>query len=165
VAEPPATVTLTIDGRAVTVARGTTVWHAAQQAGIDIPIFCYLDRMPPLGACRQCFVRVEKMPRLQTSCTLVAEEGMVVSASTPDVRAAQERNLEFLLINHPLDCPICDKGGECPLQDQTFAYGPGRSATSPSRSRWDRCWCWTASAAFSAGAACGSARSSPAMMR
>src|SRR4030065_535390 len=72
-------------------------------------------------------VRVEKMPRLQTSCTLVAEEGMVVSASTPDVRAAQERNLEFLLINHPLDCPICDKGGEGPLQDPTFAYGPGRS--------------------------------------
>src|SRR3990170_5385876 len=107
VAEPPATVTLTIDGRAVTVARGTTVWHAAEQAGIDIPIFCYLDRMPPLGACRQCFVRVEKMARLQTSCTLVAEEGMVVSASTPDVRGAQERNLEFLLINHPLDCPIC----------------------------------------------------------
>ena len=126
-AEPPATVTLTIDGRAVTVARGTTVWHAAEQAGIDIPIFCYLDRMPPLGACRQCFVRVEKMARLQTSCTLVAEEGMVVSASTPDVRGAQERNLEFLLINHPLDCPICDKGGECPLQDQTFAYGSGRS--------------------------------------
>ena len=126
-AEPPATVTLTIDGRAITVARGTTVWHAAQQAGIDIPIFCYQDRMPPLGACRQCFVRVEKMPRLQTSCTLVAEEGMVVSASTPDVRAAQEMILEFLLINHPLDCPICDKGGECPLQDQTYAYGPGRS--------------------------------------
>ena len=120
-------VTLTIDGRPVTVPRGTTVWQAARQAGIDIPIFCYHDRMPPLGACRQCLVRVEKNPRWQTSCTLLAEEGMVVHASTPEVRAAQERNLEFLLINHPLDCPICDKGGECPLQDQTFAYGPGRS--------------------------------------
>ncbi len=120
-------VTLTIDGRLVTVPRGTTVWQAARQAGIDIPIFCYHDRMPPLGACRQCLVRVEKNPRWQTSCTLLAEEGMVVHASTPEVRAAQERNLEFLLINHPLDCPICDKGGECPLQDQTFAYGPGRS--------------------------------------
>ncbi len=126
-AEPPATVTLSIDGRTVTVPRGTTVWHAAQRAGIDIPIFCYQDRMPPLGACRQCLVRLEKNPRWQTSCTLIADEGMVVHAATPDVRAAQEINLEFLLINHPLDCPICDKGGECPLQDQTFAYGPGRS--------------------------------------
>ncbi|MBI3975286.1 MAG: (2Fe-2S)-binding protein, partial [Armatimonadetes bacterium] len=121
------TVTLTIDGRTVTVPQGTTVWHAAQSVGIDIPIFCYHDRMPPLGACRQCLVRVETQPRLQTSCTLVAEAGMVVSATTPEVRAAQEMILEYLLINHPLDCPICDKGGECPLQDQAFAYGPGRS--------------------------------------
>ena len=127
VAEVTATVTLTIDGRSVTVPRGTTVWHAAQRIGIDIPIFCYHDRMPPLGACRQCLVRVEKNPRWQTSCTLIAEEGMVVLASSPDVRAGQEANLEFLLINHPLDCPICDKGGECPLQDQTYSYGPGRS--------------------------------------
>jgi NADH-quinone oxidoreductase subunit G len=127
VAEPPSHVTLTIDGRPVTVPRGTTVWQAARQLGIDIPIFCYHDRMPPLGACRQCIVRLEKNPRWQTSCTLLAEEGMAVQATAADVRAAQERNLEFLLINHPLDCPICDKGGECPLQDQTFAYGPGRS--------------------------------------
>lgn len=122
-----AAVTLTIDGQRVTVPGGTTVWHAARQAGIDIPIFCYQDRMPPLGACRQCLVRVEKMGRWQTSCTLVAEEGMTVYATTPEVRAAQEMILEFLLINHPLDCPICDKGGECPLQDQAYAYGPGRS--------------------------------------
>ncbi|MDR7417775.1 MAG: NADH-quinone oxidoreductase subunit NuoG [Armatimonadota bacterium] len=120
-------VTLTIDGRTVTVPRGTTVYQAARSAGIDIPIFCYHDRMPPLGACRMCLVRVEKMPKLQTSCTLVATEGMVVDTRGPEVTAGQEAILEFLLINHPLDCPICDKGGECPLQDQTFRWGPGRS--------------------------------------
>jgi len=121
------TVTLTIDGRPVTVPRGTTVWHAARELGIDIPIFCYHDRMPPLGACRMCLVQVEKSPKLATSCTLEATDGMVVHTTTPEVKAAQEGILEYLLINHPLDCPICDKGGECPLQDQTFRYGPGRS--------------------------------------
>src|SRR2546427_389067 len=123
----PQTVTLTIDGKAVAVPKGTTVYNAARQVGIEIPIFCYHDRMPPLGACRMCLVKVDKMPKLQTSCTLEAAEGMGVSTTTPDVRAGQEAILEFLLINHPLDCPICDKGGECPLQDQTYAYGPGRS--------------------------------------
>jgi NADH-quinone oxidoreductase subunit G len=121
------TVTLTIDGHTVTVPKGMTVYHAARAAGIDIPVFCYHDRMPPLGACRMCFVRVEKMPKLQTSCTLVATDGMVVDTHGSEVKAGQEAILEFLLINHPLDCPICDKGGECPLQDQTFRWGPGRS--------------------------------------
>jgi NADH-quinone oxidoreductase subunit G len=111
----------------ITVPRGTTVYEAARSAGIDIPIFCYHDRMPPLGACRMCMVRVEKMPKLQTSCTLVATDGMVVDTQGPEVKAGQEAILEFLLINHPLDCPICDKGGECPLQDQTLRWGPGRS--------------------------------------
>lgn len=122
-----ATVTLVIDGRAVMAPKGTTVYQAARSAGIDIPIFCYHDRMPPLGACRMCLVEVQKMPKLQTACTLEASEGMVVSTTSPAVRAAQESILEFLLINHPLDCPICDKGGECPLQDQAYRYGPGRS--------------------------------------
>lgn len=121
------TVTLTIDGRTVTVPKGTTVYHAAAQLGIQIPIFCYHDRMPPLGACRMCLVQVEKMPRLQTACTLEAQEGMVVWTETPPVVEARRGILEFLLINHPLDCPICDKGGECPLQDNTFRYGPGAS--------------------------------------
>jgi len=121
------TVTLTIDGRTVTVPKGTTVYHAAARLGIEIPIFCYHDRMPPLGACRMCFVQVEKMPRLQTACTLEAQEGMVVWTETPTVVEARRGILEFLLINHPLDCPICDKGGECPLQDNTFKYGPGAS--------------------------------------
>jgi NADH-quinone oxidoreductase subunit G len=120
-------VTLTIDGRTVTVPRGTTVWHAAQAVQVEIPIFCYHDRMPPLGACRMCLVQVEKAPKLVTSCTLEAAEGMVVHTGTPEVKAAQEAILEYLLINHPLDCPICDKGGECPLQDQTVRFGPGRS--------------------------------------
>ncbi|MDR7423368.1 MAG: NADH-quinone oxidoreductase subunit NuoG [Armatimonadota bacterium] len=121
------TVTLTIDGRAVTVPPGTTVYQAARAAGIEIPIFCYHDRMPPLGACRMCLVKVDRMGKLQTSCTLPAADGMVVSTTDPEVVAGQEAILEFLLINHPLDCPICDKGGECPLQDQTFRWGPGRS--------------------------------------
>src|SRR3990172_3577677 len=125
--EQPLTVTLTIDGRPVTVPKGTTVWHGAKQSGIDVPIFCYHDRMPPLGACRMCLVAVEKFPKLATSCTLEAAEGMVVHTTTPEVKAGQEAILEYLLINHPLDSPICDKGGECPLQDQTFRYGPGRS--------------------------------------
>jgi len=123
----PPLVTLTIDGRTVSVPKGTTIYHAARAAGIEIPIFCYHDRMPPLGACRMCLVHVEKAPKLQTSCTLEAAEGMVVRTATPEVHAGQEAILEYLLINHPLDCPICDKGGECPLQDQTFRWGPGRS--------------------------------------
>ncbi len=125
--QPSPAVTLVIDGRSLTVPRGTTVYHAAQQAEIEIPIFCYHDRMPPLGACRMCLVQVEKMAKLQTACTLEASEGMVVHTTTPEVKAAQEAILELLLINHPLDCPICDKGGECPLQDQTYQFGPGRS--------------------------------------
>ncbi|MCS7172992.1 MAG: NADH-quinone oxidoreductase subunit NuoG [Armatimonadetes bacterium] len=123
----PESVTLTIDGRTVTVPRGTTVLHAAERLGIEVPVFCYHERMPPLGACRMCLVRVERMPRLQTACTLEAQEGMVVWTEAPEVVEARRAILEFLLINHPLDCPICDKGGECPLQDNTFKYGPGAS--------------------------------------
>jgi NADH-quinone oxidoreductase subunit G len=121
------TVTLTIDGRRVTVPKGTTVYNAARAEGIEIPIFCYQDRMPPLGACRMCLVKVEKMPKLQASCTMVAADGLVVDTRSPEVKEGQRAILEFLLINHPLDCPICDKGGECPLQDQTERFGPGKS--------------------------------------
>jgi NADH-quinone oxidoreductase subunit G len=124
---PPPTVTLSINGRTVSVLKGTTLYQAARGIGIEIPIFCYHDRMPPLGACRMCLVHVEKAPKLQTSCTLEAAEGMVVRTDTPEVQAGQEAILEYLLVNHPLDCPICDKGGECPLQDQTYRWGPGRS--------------------------------------
>lgn len=120
-------VNLTIDGIAVSVPKGTTVYTASKQLGIEIPIFCYHDRMPPFGACRQCLVEVEKVPKLQTSCTLEATEGMVVTTQNKKSVDGRESILELLLINHPLDCPICDKGGECPLQDQALKYGPGLS--------------------------------------
>lgn len=117
----------TIDGRSIEVPKGTTVYRAAQQLGIDIPIFCYHDRMPPFGACRVCLVEVEKMPKLQASCTLELTEGMVVHTQSALADQGRKGIIEFLLINHPLDCPVCDKGGECPLQDQTMTDGPGLS--------------------------------------
>lgn len=120
-------ITLTIDGKAVTVPKGTTVYNAAKQLGIDIPIFCYMDRMPPFGACRMCLVEVEKMRKLQTSCTLEATEGMVVKTQSTMATDGRKDIIEFLLINHPLDCPICDRGGECPLQENTLKCGPGES--------------------------------------
>lgn len=120
-------VTLTIDDRQVTVPKGTTVYKAAKELGIELPIFCYHDRMPPFGACRVCLVQVEKMAKPQTSCTLEATEGMVVRTQATAAVQAREDILEFLLINHPLDCPICDRGGECPLQDQTLKFGPEKS--------------------------------------
>jgi len=120
-------VSFTIDGTQVTVPKGTTVYTAATKLGIDIPIFCYQSRMPPFGACRMCLVEVEKMGKPQTSCTLEATEGMVVHTQSEMSREGRKRILELLLINHPLDCPICDKGGECPLQDNTMKFGPGES--------------------------------------
>lgn len=120
-------ITFTIDGQSITVPKGTTVYTAAKQLGIDIPIFCYQDRMPPFGACRVCLVEVEKMPKPQTSCTLEATEGMVVKTQSALATEGRKNILEFLLINHPLDCPVCDRGGECPLQDQTLKFGPGIS--------------------------------------
>ena len=120
-------VNLTIDGRPVSVPKGTLIWEAARRLDIEIPIYCYHPKMEPLGACRMCFVRVEKMPKLATACTTVVAEGMVVRTDTPEVKKGRRGTLEFLLINHPLDCPICDKGGECDLQDFTQRYGPGAS--------------------------------------
>lgn len=120
-------ITLTINEEVVTVPQGTTVYQAAKQLGAEIPIFCYQDRMPPFGACRVCLVEVDKMPKLQASCTLIATDGMNIK--TESARAVDGRKgiLELLLINHPLDCPICDKGGECPLQENAFQHGPGKS--------------------------------------
>ncbi len=125
--QTPELVSLTIDGTVVQVPKGTTVYTAAKQLAIEIPIFCYQDRMPPFGACRVCLVEVENMPKLQTSCTLEATNGMVVRTQAQMATKAREEILEFLLINHPLDCPICDRGGECPLQDQAYKFGPGKS--------------------------------------
>ncbi len=126
-APPSDRVTLTIDGKSVNVAKGTLLVEAARQAGIEIPVFCYHSRLTPVGACRMCLVEIEKMPRLQTACTTPVGEGMVVSTQSKQATSAQEGVLELLLANHPLDCPICDKGGECPLQDNTFKHGPGQS--------------------------------------
>jgi NADH dehydrogenase/NADH:ubiquinone oxidoreductase subunit G len=124
------TVTLTIDDREIEVAKGTGLVEAALAAGIELPVFCYEPRLgAPLGACRMCLVEIEGMPKLQAGCTLTAQDGMVVRTAQTSAQAAegQEATLEFILVNHPLDCPICDKGGECPLQDLTFRYGPGNT--------------------------------------
>jgi NADH-quinone oxidoreductase subunit G len=121
-------VKVTIDDREVEVAKGTGLVETAAAAGIEIPVFCYEPRLgPPVGACRMCLVEVEGFPKLQAGCTLAAQDGMVVRTSATSQRAAngQSSTLEFILVNHPLDCPVCDKGGECPLQDLTFRYGPG----------------------------------------
>ena len=121
------TVTLTIDGRQVTVEKGKTVLQAAIENGISVPYYCYHPGIGIDGSCRVCIVKIEKMPKLQTSCSTVCAEGMVVSTRTPDVVEARAAVFEFLLINHPLDCPVCDKGGECPLQDFSYTFGRDES--------------------------------------
>jgi NADH-quinone oxidoreductase subunit G len=122
-------VILTIDGKEVAVPAGTLIIRAAEQLGIEIPRFCDHPMLDPVGACRQCYVEIEGQRKLFTSCTTTVVPGMAVKTqNTSDVvREAQVANLEFLLLNHPLDCPICDRGGECPLQDQALAFGPGES--------------------------------------
>src|SRR5438876_3226021 len=120
-------VKLTIDGRAVEAPPGTLVIDAAKHAGIEIPAFCYWEGLSLQAACRMCLVEVEKMPKLMASCTLPVGEGMVVRTETAQVAQARKSTLEFLLTNHPLDCPVCDKGGECELQDMVFRYGAGES--------------------------------------
>src|SRR6202167_3341371 len=120
-------ITLKIDDRDVTVPPGTLVIEAARRAGIEVPAFCYYPGLSLQAACRMCLVEVEKAPKLQTACTLVATNGMVVRTDTSQVHAARKSMLEFLLANHPLDCPVCDKGGECELQDMTFRYGAEHS--------------------------------------
>jgi NADH-quinone oxidoreductase subunit G len=120
-------VKLTIDGQAVEAAPGTLVIDAAKRQGIEVPAFCYYEGLTLQAACRMCLVEVEKMPKLQTACTLTVAEGMVVRTETAQVAQARKSMLELLLTNHPLDCPVCDKGGECELQDMTFRYGAGES--------------------------------------
>ncbi len=141
-------VTLTIDGHAVSVPEGTLIVNAAKTIGIDIPVFCYHPKMEPVGMCRQCLVEVGRPvidratgqpvlengmpkiafgPKLETACTTPVSEGMLVLSQSEKARTAQKEILEFLLTSHPLDCPVCDKGGECPLQNLTLAYGPSES--------------------------------------
>jgi len=123
----PATVDLTINGKAVTVPAGTLLIEAAKHVGIEIPSYCYYPKLSLQGACRMCLVSIERMPKLQTACTTVATNGMVVHTETEEVKNARKAMLEFLLTNHPLDCPVCDKGGECELQDAVFQYGAAES--------------------------------------
>src|SRR5262245_1749777 len=141
-------VTLTIDGKQVTVPDGTGLADAAKMVGIDIPVFCHHPKLEPVGMCRMCLVeigrpmrdratgqfvmengapKIQFMPKLETACTNKVEEGMVVLTQSDKAKIGQKSTVEFLLTSHPLDCPICDKGGECPLQNLTMAHGPGKS--------------------------------------
>lgn len=118
---------LTVDGTEIEVEDGLTVMQACEQAGVEIPHFCFHERLKIAGNCRMCLVDIEKSPKLVASCAMPASEGMVIITNSPKVQKAREGVMEFLLINHPLDCPICDQGGECDLQDQAFKYGKGNS--------------------------------------
>ena len=122
-----ATVSFTLDDRIVSARPGEMVIAAAERAGTYIPRFCYHPRMAPVGVCRMCLVEIDS-PRgatLQPACFVAVTDGMAVVTNSDKVKKAQDGVLEFLLVNHPLDCPVCDKGGECPLQDQTLAHGSG----------------------------------------
>ena len=122
-------VNLTINDRPVSVPKGTLVVDAAEKLNIEIPVFCSHPKLDPVACCRMCLVEISgpRGPMMQTACSVPVAEGMAVRTDTPQVKATQEANLAFILLNHPLDCPICDKGGECPLQDQTMRFGPGIS--------------------------------------
>src|SRR4051812_22107971 len=131
------TVKITINGQELTVPKGKTVLEAALENGIELPYYCFHPALGVDGSCRVCIDKIEKMPKLQTSCSTVCTDGMVVHTQTPDVVEARAGVFEFLLINHPLDCPVCDKGGECPLQDFSYAFGPARSRMEFPRRTFD----------------------------
>src|ERR1700676_1782983 len=122
-----ADVTLTVDGKKVTAPAGTLLIEACKAVGIEVPSFCYYPNLSLQGACRMCLVKIEKMPKLQTACTTVVAEGMIVTTDSDEIRQARKSMVEMLLGNHPLDCPVCDAGGECELQDMTFSYGAAES--------------------------------------
>jgi NADH-quinone oxidoreductase subunit G len=128
-------VTIVVDGREVSAVEGEMLHDAATRGDVEIPVFCYEPKLgPPVGACRMCLVEVEGIPKLQTSCSTPVRDGMVVHTRSEQVKEAQNAVVEFLLVNHPLDCPVCDKGGECPLQDITMGWGPGKTRfTDPKR--------------------------------
>lgn len=123
----PERVTITVDGKSIEADKGALLIHVAQTNGVYIPRFCWHERMKPVGMCRMCLVQIEGQRGLPPACTATISDGMVVNTQSPEVKKAQEGVLEFLLINHPLDCPVCDRGGECPLQDHTMGFGPGES--------------------------------------
>ncbi len=129
-----ADVTFTVDGKKLTAPAGTLLIEACRAAGIEVPAFCYYPGLSLQAACRMCLVRIEKVPKLQTACTTPVAEGMIVQTETPEITQARKATVELLLGNHPLDCPVCDAGGECELQDMTFKYGAPNRATSRSSS-------------------------------
>ena len=133
-------ITITIDGRQVQARSGQWIIQAADEAGVYIPRFCYHPRMKPVGMCRMCLVEVSgpRGPSLMPACYNPVSDGMEIQTASPRAKKAQEGVLEFLLVNHPLDCPVCDKGGECPLQDQTLAYGPGESRFVEEKRHWEK---------------------------
>ena len=121
-------VTIVVDGREIAATEGQMLHDAAREGDVEIPVFCYDPKLgDPVGACRMCLVEIEGIPKLQTSCSTPVRDGMVVHTRTEQVKHAQSAVVEFLLVNHPLDCPVCDKGGECPLQDISYGWGPGKS--------------------------------------
>ncbi len=134
------TVTITVDGREVEAEPGEMIIAAAERHGVYIPRFCYHPRMRPVGMCRMCLVEVvgPRGPMLSPACFVPVADGQVINTDTPGVKKAQDGVLEFLLANHPLDCPVCDKGGECPLQDQTFAFGPGETRFVEEKRHWEK---------------------------
>lgn len=134
-------VTFTVDGQQLTAPAGTLLIDACKTAGIQIPAFCYYPGLSLQAACRMCVVRIEKMPKLQTACTTPVAEGMIVSTETPEIAQARKSTLQLLLGNHPLDCPVCDAGGQCELQDMTFKYGAAESFyTEPKNHREEQKW-------------------------
>ena len=128
-------ITIVVDGREIAAVEGAMLVDAAKHGDVEIPVFCYEPKLgEPVGACRMCLVEIEGIPKLQTACSTPVRDGMVVYTQTAQVKEAQNAVVEFLLVNHPLDCPVCDKGGECPLQDIAMGWGPGKSRfTDPKR--------------------------------
>jgi NADH-quinone oxidoreductase subunit G len=133
------TINLIIDGREVSATEGEMLHDAAKRGDVEIPVFCYEPKLgEPVGACRMCLVEIEGIPKLQTSCSTPVRDGMVVHTRTDQVKHAQSAVVEFLLVNHPLDCPVCDKGGECPLQDISMGWGPGKSRMTDQKRHFEK---------------------------
>ncbi len=132
-------INLIIDGREVAATEGEMLHDAAKRGDVEIPVFCYEPKLgDPVGACRMCLVEIEGIPKLQTSCSTPVRDGMVVHTRTEQVKEAQSAVVEFLLVNHPLDCPVCDKGGECPLQDISMGWGPGKSRMTDDKRHFEK---------------------------
>ena len=157
-----ADVTFIVDGKTADGSAGTLLIEACRKAGIEIPAFCYYPGLSLQAACRMCVVRQEKVPKLQTACTTTVAEGQVFFTDTDEIVQARKATIELLLGNHPLDCPVCDAGGECELQDMTFKYGAGESLYAEAKQhreeqQWSPASSLTAPAAFSVTVVCASA--------